>query len=571
MRFQTRRVTALALALALTLVMLAGCSVSGDTQEPADTTPSDTGGSQPSGPAGSDGPSDVPDDSPDAGNTGGFVEVSLPLTDETVVLTYWDRMAPYLMAYDLSYEEFLYFKELGARTNVKLEFTVAPFFTAKEQFNIMINSGEYPDLVNGFFGIYTYGIDTAVDEGLVYDLAQHLDLMPNYAASLELKDQFKIDSFSDTGKLGAANLLWVETEGVSAGGYIRKDWLDAVGLGVPTTFDEFETVFEAFKTELGKTGAYGLTPTGIDSGMFMAAGYNTAGFYNDEAAKHPFLTIDGTVEFGPTNQGYRQYLEMMSRWYDEGYIHPDYLSWTSGGIPIAEQLSGVIGFAVTERDRMQSIMEQSEEPGVEVVGVPWPSENKGGAVHYRTAEFVVSSGVAVTTGCSNLELALSLLNYMYSDEGTLLANYGVQGETFEYDDDGNPQLTDLVVKNPDYNLTVSAVVYTKFGGPMRSYNSRLMKHFKPYVLEANDEWLKADEEYVFPLNASMSSSDLGEYSAIMSEVKTYCQEFTNQVIIGSIALTDDTWNSYVSTVESLNIARALELKQASYEAYIGRA
>lgn len=568
MRVKQKQAIAFVLALMLVPALLTGCTSNEDPAASDAPSSSNTGSAQPS--ASAEAPPDQPGDSAPPEGTGGFVEVALPLTAEKVTLTYWDRMAPYLMAYDLSYEEFLYYKELERMTNVQFDFTVAPFFTATEQFNIMINSGEYPDLINGFFSIYSYGIDAAIEEGIVYDLAGRLDQMPNYSASLDLKPQFRIDAYSNTGKLGAANLLWVETEGVSSGGYIRKDWLDAVGLDIPTTYDEFEVAFAAFKNELGKTGFYGLAPPGLDSGMVMAAGYNTAGFYTDEAARHPFLTIDGVVEFGPTNQGFRQYLEMMSRWYTEGYIHPDYLSWTSGGIPIAEQLSGIIGFASTERDRMQSIMEQSEEPGIELAGVPWPSVNKGDTVHYRTAEYVVSSGVAVTTSCRDLDLALALLDFMYSDEGTLLANYGVEGETFEYDAEGNPQLTDLVVKNPDYNLTVSAVVFTKFGSSMRSYNSRLMKHFKPYVLEANELWLQADEAYVFPQNASMSSEDLSEYSLIMTEVKTYCQEFTNQVIIGSTALNDDTWNNYVSTVEGLNIARAVELKQASYDAYRAR-
>ena len=51
------------------------------------------------------------------------------------------------------------------------------------------------------------------------------------------------------------------------------------------------------------------------------------------------------------------------------------------------------------------------------------------------------------------------MDYLYSDAGVLLANYGVEGETFRYVD-GKPVLTELVTNNPDYSYNLALNIFT---------------------------------------------------------------------------------------------------------------
>lgn len=475
------------------------------------------------------------------------------------------------MAYDVQYEDFLYYKELENLTGIHLDFVIVPIFTANESFSVMVAGGEYCDIMNLFTQYYTDGAESAIEDEIIIDLAEYLDeYMPNYKASLALNKEFVIQSYTDNGCLPSANTLWVETEGVSAGPYIRKDWCDAVGMDLPVTYDDYEKLFEAWAVELGKTDFYGLAPYGVDSGNTMSAGYATAGYQGTESARDPFLVIDGTVEYGPTNDGFREYLEMMARWFEKGYINRDYTSWASSGIPMDEQVNGTIGYATTERDRMQTIMEMSDDPDIELVGVTIPVKNEGDVAHYRNAEYLISVGSSISTECEDIDLAVKYIDFMYSDEGTFLANYGIVGETCEIDENGEPQLTEIVTDNDTYNLTVAAVVYTKFSGPMRNYDSRLMKNFQPVILEANEKWLQADEEYVFPYNAQMSAELRSEYASIMNEISTYVTQMTNTFITGQKELNDDTWAEYTGTVESMNLTRAVEIKQISYDNYRAR-
>lgn len=43
---------------------------------------------------------------------------------------------------------------------------------------------------------------------------------------------------------------------------------------------------------------------------------------------------------------------------------------------------------------------------------------------------------------------MKLFDYLYSEEGMLLMNFGVEGEQFEYVD-GEIKYTDLIMNNPD--------------------------------------------------------------------------------------------------------------------------
>lgn len=568
MKINRTRVFSLLLALLMMLCLLAGC---GQSDAPVTDAPAGT----PDTPAAADDPSGAdnapsePADTPSA--EGGFVEYTLPLTEDDVTFTYWDMKAPYLMAYDVQYEDFLYYKELENRTGIHLEFTIVPVFTADQSFSVMVAGGDYCDIINNFVQYYKDGAEAAIEDEIIINLADYLDdAMPNYKASLALNKEFIVQSYTDNGYLPAANLLWVETEGVSAGPYIRKDWVDAVGMELPVTYDDYEKLFAAWVTELGKTDFYGLAPYGVDSGNSMSAGFSTAGYQGTESAREPFLVINDVVEYGPTNDGFREYLELMADWFGKGYINRDYTSWTSSGIPLDDQVNGTIGFATTERDRMQTILEMSDDPDIELVGVTLPVKNAGDTVHYRNAEYVIGIGASISTACSDIDLAVKYVDYMYSEDGTFLANYGIVGETCEIDENGDPQLTELVTRHDTYNLTVAANVFTKFSGPMRNYDSRLLKHFQPYILEANEKWLEAEEDYVFPYSAQMSAELKTEYSSIMSEVSTYVMQMTNTFITGQQAINDDTWAEYIGTIEDMNIARAVEIKQISYDNYCAR-
>ena len=99
--------------------------------------------------------------------------------------------------------------------------------------------------------------------------------------------------------------------------HIWKDWLDELGLEVPTTMDEWHTVLTAFKEKKGAAAPYTFEYTNnqyLTSDPFAYAYGTNRSFY---------VGSDGKVHFGATEEGYKEFLTTMAQWYGEGLIDPD--------------------------------------------------------------------------------------------------------------------------------------------------------------------------------------------------------------------------------------------------------
>ena len=91
-------------------------------------------------------------------------------------------------------------------------------------------------------------------------------------------------------------------------------------------------------------------------------------------------------------------------------------------------------------------------------------------------------------------------NYWYTPEGTLLANYGIEGKSWEYNEDGEPQFTDLILNNPDMAFDIAISVYCEFnGGGYYILNAKTDSNYTEVQLNARKNWLtNSDDAYNYP-------------------------------------------------------------------------
>ena len=112
-------------------------------------------------------------------------EVSLPISEDGTELTMLTS-AVNLMG-DLAnlginnYNDFEYMQELEARTGVHVETTEVNFFTASEQYNVILAAGDYPDLIKNLGTYYSTGLSGALSDDIILDLTDDLaQYAPNY-------------------------------------------------------------------------------------------------------------------------------------------------------------------------------------------------------------------------------------------------------------------------------------------------------------------------------------------------------------------------------------------------------
>ena len=93
---------------------------------------------------------------------------------------------------------------------------------------------------------------------------------------------------------------------------VRQDWLDDLNLEIPVTIEDWHKTLVAFHDEKGaesplSIGQYGYT---IMEPFLTAYG----------VASEFYKKSDGTIGFGPLEEGYKQWVELFREWYAEGLI-----------------------------------------------------------------------------------------------------------------------------------------------------------------------------------------------------------------------------------------------------------
>lgn len=218
--------------------------------------------------------------------------------------------------------------------------------------------------------------------------------------------------------------------------------------------------------------------------------------------------------------------------------------------------------------------ETATDSNFSITGLPVPALEKGDTTHFSTVTSKVDTngGNFISTNCSNVELAMAWCNYWYTEEGTLLANYGIEGKSWERDADGNPQFTDLVINNPDMAFDIAISVYCEFnGGGYYVLNAKTNSNYTEVQLEARENWLKnSDTAGNYPGYASLNADESSVYASYIGDITTYVEEMTLKFITGGEALTEESFATYRQTMDDFGLQNCIEVYQSAYDRYLQR-
>lgn len=327
MKKKMKKLIAAILAAAIVLCWLPACSEESDSssaesspQSAAETSSEESGADN-----SSDESSQVSTPASDVTN-GEVNQQTYPLTTEDVTLSFWYPWAG-SMAELADFNDSYFFQWYEELTGVHIDFIVPASGSEVDAFQLLFASDDMPDMLYTDAANHTYrnGQDAAIDDGYFIDMNEYLDYAPNFTSWLNGNDDFRRSAYSDTGKLYGMWNVWSDMEpGVvyaDWGPAIRQDFLDKVGMEVPTTYSEWEAVLTAFRDELGIEAPFYTSKYGIDTGEFMA-GYDTAPY---------FYQRDGKVQYGPLDDQYKEYLTMLNDWWEKGLLDRDFATRSSSG------------------------------------------------------------------------------------------------------------------------------------------------------------------------------------------------------------------------------------------------
>ena len=240
--------------------------------------------------------------------------LSYPVSDGSTTLTYWYAYPPFVPNFldDVSNKEI--YQAINKAVGVNIKVVGYSLVNANEQFQLMVASGDYTDIIYSFGSNYSGSIEGAVEDEIITDLAPYLEeYAPDYTNYILTDEEVNLAVHTDAGYVPAFASIGNENVSVNGGQIIRTDFLDAVGKDMPTTYDELEDVLTAFKDELNIPSPYWSNPAGYV--VEMTAGYGVyPGFYVE----------DGQVKSGFYETGSFDYLTMMNRWYENGLLYADF-------------------------------------------------------------------------------------------------------------------------------------------------------------------------------------------------------------------------------------------------------
>lgn len=153
----------------------------------------------------------------------------------------------------------------------------------------------------------------------------------------------------------------------------------------------------------------------------------------------------------------------------------------------------------------------------------------------------------------------------------MVANWGIEGEGFNYDEEGAPNYTALVTDNPSgLAMSFARELYAApTGGYMYNMNT-VYSLWNQEQIGAAEVWCQnVDDTMCLPSFMSRTTEESEEYNQISGDLVTYVSENLSMLLLGELNLEEDL-DTFIATVKEMGMDRLLELQQESYDRYMER-
>ena len=480
-------------------------------------------------------------------------------------VTYWSALSGNASQITGDLAETPFGKALMEKTGVEIEFMHPAAGQAGEKFNILIASGELPDIIEySWVKSYPGGPDKALADGLIQELNLENDA-PNLNAYIQEHPEMEKFIKTDDGKFyGFPFIRGDEYLLTSAGPIIRQDWLDDLGLDVPETIDEWTTVLRAFKEQKGAKSPLTISTSHLTSwGPFIGAYDTYAGLY----------IRDGKVVYGPTDDSFKDFLTQFNAWFSEGLLDADFAT-VDGATMQSNILNGVSGATYGScGSGIGKWMAAAPNDTFNLTGAKYPVLNKGDKPQFGNYEFPVTGAktAVITVDAKNKDVCAKLLDFAYGEEGKMLYNFGIEGESYNMVD-GYPKYTEEITANPEgLSMSVSLARYalSQDTGAFVQ-DKRYMEQYAqlPQQKAALENWMYTDmKEHLMP-NVSLTLEQQNELSTVVENINTYTSEMMAKFIMGVEPI--ENFDAFREQLKTRGLDKYLEYQQQAYDRFMAR-
>lgn len=481
-------------------------------------------------------------------------------------LTLWTTGLAYHNDYT-SEDESPYHQFIEEATGVDIQWKrAAAGADATQAYNLMIATNDLPDI------IYKGGLPAEVEVMLLDGIFQPLDDYMQYAPALSayLAEHPETEKAirSDSGSLYVFPFLREDVAwlGSTIGSSVNSAMLEQANLDMPVTLADWEEMLYAFKEledcDFPMSLYRSHHPLWLFGNAFHFNGYDR---YS--------LDENGEVATWMNAEGYYDFLVTMNKWYEDGLIDPDFISMDLIGFVskfVANKVGSTVYGTATPARFYNAIIER--DGSWDYLGAVYPVAEVGDEVLYSQGEPLwTGTGAVITTACQNIPLAMRFLDYGYTDEGIITWNYGKEGVSYYYDENGKRRMMDWIL-NAEEGATLCLSRYTALTSTGITIMSLEWNRGKSLdvAIALTDAWTANAEKAALhrwpPVCATVEEN--AELANIESALTTYADEMYINFLIGAEPL--DKFDEYLENLNKMGIDRVLEIKAEQLARYNNR-
>lgn len=265
---------------------------------------------------------------------------------------------------------------------------------------------------------------------------------------------------------------------------------------------------------------------------------------------------DDEVFFVPTSEEYKYLLSWLHTFYEEGML--DNEIFTQTGEQRTAKINGDLVF-------MSESFDDPEKPsykgrsGAFFLDTPITSAVSDEPIHQVAALY--NSGVAfVSANTEYPEVCMLLLDYIYSEEASKVATFGLEN-------------VDYVINDKGVVASASADFGLRYGPTGASVN----------VWRKDNQWFDLGDTALtkamealktnygkmgFQNYLKFTDEQSTELSTLSADLGLYCDDYYVGVVTGNYDL-EKTWDEYVKKCEGMNLEKITEIYQSAYNVFYG--
>ena len=456
---------------------------------------------------------------------------------------------------------------ISKKFNIELEIRPVNWGDWNEKVRIWVASGDMPEVLRMDLQGYNYPeFASWAEQGVFKELPD--ELLSNYPNLKRLNEQLVSDEYvkvNDKRYAWLASIQKADYNNVSTMKfYYRKDWAKKVGIyhdNNEYTFEELKAMAKAFVEEdvsgTGKTSGIG--------GIGWAFPW-FAGIYQTNPSWEDYTLKDGKYVWGPGEPDMVKSIKEIKEWYDSGILWKDQ--------PIAQNndaankfISGQLGIYFNNWTSYSLFEEtvkpfEAANPGLKAEDAIAPMFVKGPQGTPQERKIMAIQGTDYWSATmfradmsdEKLKRWLEVWDWLASEEGRNYTHYGIKGEDWKYDENGNviplwPEKEDGTLQAPsdiraDWVGVVNDSPEWEFSNPGYGDYTRKIIADVYDRLSQEDVYLKPTGKEQYKVNF-FSGPMKNRYGAFSHKVN---DKITELIVSSSADDIEKDWNDFIKSM-----------------------